>query len=172
MENTQKTFIEKLLQRVAGRRPPVKERTKHFFLYLFAWDLLTAGSRKIYSLWLRLTHNREIIQNDTFEAACKRHGVTPERLGAIMRGLKANKRCYWVLAWVALFFWATGLYLISGHGFTLARLNMTMASLGLMAVFTVLNLKYTFRHWQCEIRRLGSLDEFWADAGILRILKW
>lgn len=151
----------------------MKGRAKRFFLTVICWDLAVGAARVLWSAWLRLNEKGPgNLHGDTFKAACERYEVTPERLTGIMKHLKASKRCYWVLAWVALFFWATGLYLISGHGFTLARLNMTIASLGLMAVFTALSFKYAFRYWQCEIRRLGSLDEFWADAGIRRILKW
>ena len=146
---------------------------KKTFLTLVGWNLLVWTTKGILRAWLCLAErDREIIQGDTFEDACERHGVTPKNLPAVMKSLKGNKRCYWVLFWVAVYFWIMGLGLILQHGATLSRVNMALVSISLMAVFAVCSFKYEFRYWQCENRSLAGLNEFWAAGGGKRIMKW
>lgn len=152
---------------------PLKERAKRYFFMLLCWDLISKGFIMICASWRRLAErDREIVKGDTFEAASERYDVTPARLLEIMKSLKANKRCYWILTWVTFYFWLMGLGLMYFQGVTLSRANMTIASLGLMVMFAALSFKHEFRYWQCENRRLGNLDEFWAAGGGRRILKW
>lgn len=155
------------------KKLPVKERVKRSFLMLIGWNLVSTVAGKIFNAWLRLAErDRDIIKEDLFEEACKRHEVTPERLKEIMKDFKASKRCYWVLAWLTFYFWLMGMGLLYFQGVTLARINMAVASLGLMAIFSALSFKYAFRYWQCEIRRLANMAEFWAAGGGKRILRW
>ncbi|MGV1099184.1 hypothetical protein ACUUL3_07190 [Thiovibrio sp. JS02] len=146
---------------------------KKAFLTVIGWDLLMWTTKGILRSWLRLAErDREIVENDTFEDACKRFEVTPEKLPVIMKSLKGSKRCYWVLFWVSVYFWIMGMGLIFLHGVTLSRMNMALVSISLMAVFAACSFKYAFRYWQCEIRKLGDVNEFWAAGGIKRIFQW
>ncbi len=140
------------------------------FLYLSGWKVLKPGlktARNLFSsIWERITHRPQPkYKNDTFKAACLRHGIDvpggDRTLEQVKKQLMVCKRLNQVLAVLSVFFIVQSFSQLNFMMFVMAALAAAYSTL---QVFN-----YTFRHWQCEIEKLAGVDDFWTAGGLGRL---
>ncbi len=142
----------------------------HALLYVSGWAALKSGfksARNLFSsIWERITHRPQPkYKNDTFRAACLRHGIDvpggDRTLNQVKKQLKARKRLNQVLAVISVFFVLRAFSQLNFLMFIMAALATAYS---MLQVFN-----YTFRHWQCEIEKLAGVDDFWVAGGLGRM---
>lgn len=101
--------------------------------------------------------------NDTFPAACKRHGVQEKQLKTIIKALRQRRALFQFCLLVCTVAVGVSLYNIRG-------LALIMSVLAWLSSFLFL-LQNTLRLWQCENKKLGSVDDFLADGGFSLMLQ-
>jgi conjugal transfer/type IV secretion protein DotA/TraY len=101
--------------------------------------------------------------DDTFSAACKRHGVKKKKLQAIIKALRQRRVLFQFCLLVCTVAVGVSLYNIRG-------LALIMSVLAWLSSFLFL-LQNTLRLWQCENKKLGSVDDFLADGGFSLMLQ-
>lgn len=151
----------------------IMRRAGDFVVMASGWPLASQGAKEIYRSWQRIAErDRPIIQDDTFEKACRRHNVSPVRLAEVMRDLRTAKRTYMVCAGVCIYIAALASVMLYVEGFSMARANMLIGGIGASSVCFAYIFKHSFRLWQCEIKRLDGIREFLQAGGTGRMVRW
>jgi hypothetical protein len=149
------------------------QRTGDFVIKSSGWPLMASGGRIIFDSWRQIAErDRPVIPDDSWEKACLRHGVTLGRLAEIKKDLRRLKRTYMVCGAGCLYLAVLAVMMIFTQGFSMAHLSMLVGSIGAATICFSFIFKHTFRIWQCEIRRLDGVGEFFRDAGLARMVRW
>jgi len=148
---------------------PFKTKLKYGLLMASGWPALKVSFRTLKTLnafiWGKMFGKRKIkYPNDTFKKACARHGVNEEKLVEIMAQIKGRKRLFWWCSFICIFFLIHSVFILSFNSFIMATLALLFSGI---QVFN-----YSLRYWQCQNKKLTDANEFWADNGLQRMLKF
>lgn len=144
------------------------------------------------SLWENTRYTRDLIKNvrpvwrvdratmkfEDFEEVYARNEITEEELRRRMDELIISKRVCWLGALTCLIWTTLAVVSAVKYGFEnldgvgMLKLVMIMNGPPAAGLCCTLMWKYTFRLWQCEIRELAGIREFFQAGGLARMIKF
>ncbi len=141
-----------------------------FFMFVTGINLLRRSlglclefSRFIYDRVMKDVRPEVKYPDDTFEAACKRHRVNNKKLQSIIKALRQRRALFQFCLLVCTVSVGASLYNLRGLSLVMSVLAWLSSALFL--------LQNTLRLWQCEKKKLGSVDDFLADGGFAMMLQ-
>lgn len=122
--------------------------------------------------------DRATMKFEDFEEVYKQNEITEEELRRRMDELIVSKRVCWLGAIACLIWTAMAVVSTFQYGFEnldgpgMLRLVILMNGPPAAGLCCTLMWKYTFRLWQCEIRQLAGIQEFFQAGGLGRMIKF